>query len=348
MDYRKYYVKNLLGDGERSKIKLNKYEYDAPPSRNASSVRKSANSPQIIQPKVIYLQAQATNVPQVKQEYDYEAVPVKDLRQQAQTFERKYAEKTEQKSKKHLTFKSFVIFFLVLSIGIMSSYVISDFITEGQVFKKMSENAALIKNSNYYAIIVQEFGTYDDAQNFSLNLRNQGAGGYIIKEGQKFCVIGDVFENEKTAQKVCDKQQSARLAVIELPEIKFKKLVKPYDKKLEKFLEYSLSAVGVIDEIIPQITNLEITEKEAMQKIYAEYLHVKSISEEFDIFAKKNVATFSLSVASDIQVTLGLLDNLCNDKLTRPNLVCDLRYYKMQILINFQNLLCTINNSIVK
>ena len=41
---------------------------------------------------------------------------------------------------------------------------------------------------------------------------------------------------------------------------------------------------------------------------------------------------------ADIDATLGILSNLLNSSISRPNLVCDIRYSKVQMIVNYRQL----------
>lgn len=353
MDYKKYYLKNFLSDDDKSKKKFNSPHY-------YQSQEKNNFSPQVIQPRIIYLQPQAPLPPEPKQEYEFEAVPVSQLRfgqrqlpQPAQSQQESQVHTSapsiphqQGKTKKRIkmTFKRAIIFIFVVIIGILSSFIASDIVTEGMVFKKMSAiSKSKADKNDFFVVVLEEFGTYEDAQNFSVSLRSQGAGGFIIKDKEKFCVVGDVFDNEVDAKKVAEKQEKSRIVPLQIPTINYKTLPKPYDKKMSAYMDYMQVVVEKLNEVVLPLSSLEISEKEATQQIYAEYLSLQSKLEKFKQFCKNSKENFVFDIQCDMEVNLALLDNLCNQNLTRPNLACDIRYYKMQILVNFQHLCSEIN-----
>ncbi|MEG1609415.1 MAG: hypothetical protein RR348_06060, partial [Clostridia bacterium] len=252
-------------------------------------------------------------------------------------------------SKAKISFKRFVIFLFIVVIGILASFIASDIVTEGQVFKKMSMIAnSSTQQQDFYVVVLKEFGTYEDAQKFSVSSRAQGASGFIIKQNQKFCVVGDVFDKSENAEKVSEKQIDSSVMLLSIPNINYKTLPKPFDKKLSAHMSYALSIVKKLNEIIAPLSTLELSESEAMSKIYAEYISMQDKCQKFELFCKKYPEKFVADISCDMYTNLSLLDNLRNDKLSRPNLVSDIRYYKMQILVNFQALCNNLNGEVKK
>ncbi len=47
---------------------------------------------------------------------------------------------------------------------------------------------------------------------------------------------------------------------------------------------------------------------------------------------------------ADVNSTLGILSNLLDGNISRPNLVCDVRYSKIQIIINYRQMVSSMSS----
>ena len=58
---------------------------------------------------------------------------------------------------------------------------------------------------------------------------------------------------------------------------------------------------------------------------------------QFDELSSESGAEnpFVKTLLSDVNVSLGLLSNLCSDSISRPNLICDIRFTKFQLILNY-------------
>lgn len=326
MDYKKYYLKNLISNDDKNKTKFCKQNYCEDEKKQSTS---------LIQPKIIYLQPISNSAQEAKQDYDYDAVPINEFKTQHN--KPPTAKQLNSENKIGTKIKRTVAFVIIVIMGIMASFIASDYITDGMVFSSLTAKTQK-NNCDYYVVVLKQFGTYQDAQNCAMDLRLQGAAGYILKEQEKYCVIGEVFDNQEDANKVSEKQTDSQVLLLKLPTIDYKNLPKPYDKKLEGYLDYAQITIDELSNIIPQLISIQMSEQEAISRLYAQKTRLLNRYEEFKIFSKENNAAFANEILSDIQIDISLLDNLCNQELERPNLVCDIRYYKMQMLINFQQM----------
>lgn len=336
MDYKKYSVKNFLGKDSKlsyvnRKEEVQSYppyaDYEQPHSREPFSERTTS-------PQIVYLSAPVSNSSQRSDlSYDFEAVPIEQIKARQKS-------NSPKASKSHGRLRKAITLILIILILIMSSFVASDYITEGKLLSTV--NGWIVGTPiNYYAVSLGAFEEYEEAMDFSVEVRERSGGGYIMVDNSLYCVIGDVYEKQEDAEIVAAKQAQGRVVTIVIPKLKSIK-----EKKLRAVIEenisYNIDNYNLLKQYIVQIAKLELDSNSLKQQL------LKAKAKQENILKTLEKSEFSSNdlikeILVDMTVNVGLFDNLITDSPDRPNLICDLRYYSLQMLINQKALVTKLN-----
>ena len=308
MDYSKFYLRNRSID-----------ESDDPSGEEFS-------------PQIVYIDYPKVRDRQV--DFDYEVSP-EEVALDVET-----AQKTDKKARKNGRglLNKISIFVLTIIIVVLSTFVISDFVVDGQL---MTAWGQMVDSKNvektYYLVGLDSYDDYDTAKVSALEFRKGGASGNIVKDNEKYLVLGNIFAERAQAEKVAGNYQNGCVKEVNILRLKVK------DKDLNSILESNGSYYAEIIEALIALQydyeqnygDLSVVKSEiaklktniAVQKAYFE-----SKTAEFE--GQKVVDDISL----DMGICLALLSNIETTGQQKANVLSDIRYYAVQIALNSKDL----------
>ena len=229
-----------------------------------------------------------------------------------------------------------VIMTLAIIACLLLTIVVGDFATEGALLDGITSlyKTAEVSKSNYYLLIYKSTSSYQQARVFSDQMRLQGGGGYILKNGDNYLLIADVYDDLNEANAVVEKNSGSELLSYSIESQNYADLLAGGSELMVSMGGYSVSIVEQLATIGESLTKLEIDKSEALERINTLDSNLRL---KYDELAKEDVTSnYNIKILmADIDTTLGLLENLLADSQSRPNLVCDIRYTKVQILLNY-------------
>ena len=231
----------------------------------------------------------------------------------------------------------------IMSLAIITclllTVVIGDFATNGALLAKVSSlyRTQSAPKSGFYAIVLKSSDSYSSARIAADQIRLVGGAGYIVKSGDnKYLVVGEVYDDLNEANAVVEKNEGSQLISYEIEEVDFEKIFAGNSALMQSMGGYSVAIVNQLAKIGDALSNQEIDKFTAIEQI-------ENIRDNLQMqFDKLNEESSSdnpqvKALLSDVNVSLGLLSNLCSDNVSRPNLICDIRYTKFQLIVNYAN-----------
>ena len=227
---------------------------------------------------------------------------------------------------------------LAIITCLLLTIVIGDFATNGALLAKVSSlyRMQATPKSGFYAIVLKSSHSYSSARIVADQIRLVGGAGYIVKSGDKYLVVGDVYDDLSEANSVVEKNEGSQLISYEIEEIDFEKIFSDNSAIMQSMGGYSVAIVNQLAKIGESLSNQQIDKQTAVEQI-------ENIKDNLQMqFDKLNEESSSDNphvkmLLSDVNVSLGLLTNLCSDAVSRPNLICDIRYTKFQLVLNYAN-----------
>lgn len=229
---------------------------------------------------------------------------------------------------------------LIMTLAVIAclllTLVIGDFASEGALLKGITSlyKSQSAPSSGYYLLVYTKSATYQEARLYADRMRLQGGGGYILKSGEEYLLIADVYDDIDEANAVADKNSGSSLLSYAVPAQDYSDLLAGGSELMISMGGYSASIVAQLSTIGESLTKLEIDKAAALDKIEDIESNLRLKYEELnkeDVSANYNIKV----LMADIDVTLGLLENLVSESVSRPNLVCDIRYTKIQMVLNY-------------
>lgn len=237
------------------------------------------------------------------------------------------------KKKESYGFKFLVLILLVVVILLIC--------ITGVSVKKLNDKVLLSSRGSmkYYAVEMFESPDFDSAHVFANALRKQGGGGFVVKRGENYSVYASCYTSEKDAKSVLNK------LIVDGNECKLVELVVPfypekdYGLNYNVFWEEAMTYCNMIYTNLFEISNnldlKKISEVEAQNKILMVMERTKVIRKGLDEIEIKKQDERMIKLKVEIDAAVGIMDNLTNNNLVRPNLICDIRYTYLVIINNY-------------
>ena len=225
---------------------------------------------------------------------------------------------------------------LAIVACLLITIVIGDFVTNGALLNGITSlyKGADMPKTNYYLLVLKETSSYQQARVYSDQMRLQGAGGYILKSDDNYLIIGDVYDDLDEANTVVDKNSGSTLLNYTIDSVDYESVLTGGSELMISMGGYSVSIIEQLSIIGESLTKSEIDKSQALEKIQTINDNLKLKYEELQEEALNSNYNIKLLMA-DIDTTLGLLENLVSDSSLRPNLLCDIRYTKTQMTLNY-------------
>ncbi len=330
MDYSKYYLKNYLnkqnsferGDGNQSGTQGASYY--------TQTEADSENDFQIEESVEIEVTPQLTGMVQTNYQLDDEDSPIIDII--PQSYDRYGARR-----------KGWLMTLAIITC-VLLTVVVGDFATGGALLAGISaKHNQAMPTVSYYAVVLKTCDTYSVARMYAEQQRLMGAAGYILKDGEKYALVGDIYDDISDANSAVGNNEGSRLINIEVKEVDFDSLFKESSPLFRSMGGYCGGLLSQLDVIADNLAASKIDKTKALENIEVikNNLEMQYNQLSAEVGEDKNAAL----LIADIDATLGIMSNLLNTSLSRPNLVCDIRYSKVQMIINYRQLVESLTQS---
>lgn len=253
---------------------------------------------------------------------------------------KRYNEKKSNKKPYNKAKWSYIFVIIVLFITICAMVVV-DYLG----YEKLKSRPTWISGSNkvYYAIEMNSFSDYDSAYVFADALRKQGGGGFILKEDSYYKVLAAMYKTETDAKTICERlilnENMARVYYFTIPKVEFNN----YEIRDREIILNVMEYYNVIYECLYSVSNdLDkemINNESAINKIKLLKEKIVSTKQQLDNnLASTEINTQIIKIKAELVSAIAILDNLTNNRLARPNLLCDIRYSYILVVHNYINL----------
>ena len=224
---------------------------------------------------------------------------------------------------------------LAIITCLLLSVVIGDFMTNGALLSAVSSlyRSQAVPKTSYYALILKENESYSSAKIYGDQLRLLGGAGYIVKDGDNYLVVGDIYDDLEEANAVVVKNEGSRLVSFTADEVDFSVIFADNSQLMQSMGGYSIGVISQLAKIGDSLSAQQIDKATAVDQIES---LVQTLQVRFDELSVEDDGSRNVkTLLSDINVTLGLLTNLCDNDASRPNLICDIRYTKVTLALNY-------------
>ncbi|MDE6471398.1 MAG: hypothetical protein K2L52_00010 [Clostridia bacterium] len=230
---------------------------------------------------------------------------------------------------------------LAIITCVLLTVVVGDFATGGALLAGLSKQDQAMPMVSYYAVALKTCDTYSVARMYAEQQRLMGGAGYIIKDGEQYALVGDIYDDLSDANAVVSANEGSKLINIEVKEVDFDSLFKGSSQLLRSMGGYCSSILTQLDVIADDLSASKIDKIKALENIEVIKNNLELQYEELssEVGDSKNAQL----LLADVDATLGILSNLLNSSISRPNLVCDIRYSKVQMVINYRQLMSTLS-----
>ncbi len=313
MDYSKYYFKNRKDNEEQTQEEF---------------------SPQIVY--IDYSPEQDND-----KVYDLEIVPseyeVSQSGENMQNSSQKNSQKQPKSKRKQRGFVSkLLIFLLTIVVVALSTFVLSDVAVKGQlitVFGQMIDDKNV--DRTYYFVCLGQSGDLLEARSLSASIRLQGGAGFVVKNGEEYAVIGNVFGSKEDAQRVSNKNSNSSVLEVKIAKFGYKKSDKTVETLVENVKNYGLGVLDKLVDIQAGYMDGTLGKNEVYTALERERI---SLENTIELFKAQTIKYSEDSLVKDIlldmRVTQSFLLGLEDKNQALPNLVSNIRYYACQICVN--------------
>ncbi len=329
MDYSKYYLKNYLKNlnGEERREEGNSVGDLPDGERSRSFESEEQNFDREVE---IEVTPQLTGMVQTNYRVDDYESPIIDII--PQSYDRYGARR-----------KGWLMTLAIITC-VLLTVVVGDFATGGALLAGIggAKQDKAMPTVSYYAVVLKTCDSYSVARMYAEQQRLRGGAGFILKENEKYALVGDIYDDLGDANSVVEDNEGSRIVNIEIKEVDFDTLFEGSSQLLKSMGGYSGSIVTQLAVVADELSGSEIDKAKALEKIEGIKENLKMQYDELsaEVGENKNVAL----LVADVNATLGILENLLNSSVSRPNLVCDIRYSKVQIIVNYRQLVSTLSN----
>lgn len=333
MDYSKYYLKNYLNQQNSSNRGENNQNGAQGESYYAPTDLDTEQDYRVDESVEIEVTPQLTGMVQTNYQLDDEESPIIDI--------------IPQSYDRYGTRRKGWLMTLSIITCVLLTVVVGDFATGGALLAGITsrQNKAM-PTVSYYAVALRTCDSYSVARMYAEQQRLMGGAGYILKDGEKYALIGDIYDGLDDANAVLKDNEGSRIINIEVKEVDFDSLFKESSPLFRSMGGYCSGLLTQLDVIADDLTASKIDKTKALENIEVikDNLEMQYNELSAEVGEDKNAAL----LLADINSTLGILSNLLNSSISRPNLVCDIRYSKVQMIINYRQLVSNLIQSEVR
>lgn len=234
---------------------------------------------------------------------------------------------------------------LTIITCMLLTVVIGDFASGGALLASISSlyRTQALPKSSFYALVLKSSDNYSSARIYADQIRLLGGAGYIVKNGDRYIVIGDIYDDLSEANGVVEKNEGSELISYTVEEIDFDKVFLGNSPLMKTMGGYSLSVINQLTIIGDNLATGQIDKARAVEQIGGIYDNLKMQFDELSAESKTENEAVKL-LMNDLNVSLGLLSNLSGDSVSRPNLLCDIRYTKVQMTLNYCQMISSLSD----
>ncbi|MDE6372651.1 MAG: hypothetical protein K2L61_03825, partial [Clostridia bacterium] len=179
MDYSKYYLKNYL---KQQNAPERGYDSQSDESRESNYVQadEAERDYRVDDSVEIEVTPQLTGMVQTNYHLDDEESPIIDII--PQSYDR-YGSRR----------KGWLMTLAIITC-VLLTVVFGDFATGGALLAGISvRQSQTMPTVSYYAVVLRTCDTYSIARMYAEQQRLMGGAGYILKDGEKYALIGDIY-----------------------------------------------------------------------------------------------------------------------------------------------------------
>lgn len=326
MDYSKYYLKNYVpeeeersGD-ENEKTIIPKIELRSQPEIIYINPDGEEFDP-TTQPGLANETSDYENQSDTDSIYENENLPQEKNQSKVPFFVRK-PEKVKQPF-----FNRFCQVVLIFAIVIMSLIVSADFVTDGKAIAAIS--SLISENTRtYYAVLTNPKDDVTSSQVDSYAMRLKGGAGFTVRNNEKYYNVYAVYKNQSDAEEYVNENGGEILFLS----------TNFYDKiesELKNYTDYPFKTVDELNEVAQNLSDKKINASQALEKI-------SEIKDDFAVtydnmnkLSTGNNDDKSVTLLANASVALSSLEYLCDTTVSRPNIICDIRYTVCRILFTY-------------
>lgn len=242
--------------------------------------------------------------------------------------EEKYVKVTRKPQKERKNFaNAFCQTVLIFAIIVMTLIVSADFLTDGKVIAAIASGFSAEK-IEYYTVLEDPKTDMESSKVDSYAMRLKGGAGFTVKNGENYYNVFAVYDDRSDAEEHI-KQNGGELITLSTD------FYDGVTSELKNYTDYPKKVCDDLSGIAEQLTSQEISAAEALEKI-------NDVKEDFAVIYDNmnNVAPGdnddkSVTLLANASVALSALEYLCDTTVSRPNLVCDIRYTVCRIIFTY-------------
>lgn len=259
------------------------------------------------------------------------------IKENAKSNDRKKTKKQgiyEKKNNKTSGAFRFVVMLFVITITLLICICIVG-------YKQLEAQSVYLQSGSktYYAVELYRSPDFESSHVFADALRKQGGGGFVKKAGESYVVLAACYERVDDAKKVVDKLMvdgnDAKIFNMVIPFYPEKDYGLDNNIYFDKCIIYADMVYRNLFEISNSLDLEKIGETNAMNKIKMVTERVKTTRKKLELFEQKKVDYRVAKLKIEMDIAIAMLENLSNPELTRPNLLCDIRYTYLFVLNNY-------------
>ena len=249
---------------------------------------------------------------------------------------------TKKQRAKKSKFRSALYALLLIVICFCATLLSCDFLTGGKVMSEVT-SAVLFNQKEYYrvyfAVQMFEFSSLTEAQSASDEIREKNGAGYILKDGNGYLVLGGIYKNREDAESVRKNLANDSFTgsvVFSVPVKKISVSLFPEDVQSEAELAFKYF-FAVADKLYEISNDLDkgLTDEETAESSIKNLLKNLSVLEE-NFNNKSSLYETNVEVIrfkAQLNAVVSSVENLLNTAISRPNLLCDIRYTVALIVV---------------
>lgn len=216
---------------------------------------------------------------------------------------------------------------LIFAIVIMSLIVSADFITDGKAIAALT-NAVMSDKIEYYAVLSDPSEDTQSAIAKSYSVRLKGGAGFIVKNGQSYYNVFELYDNRDDAEEYM-KNNGGEIITLS---------TEYYDNisgDLKNYADYPVKTCEQLNAVLASLTAKEITSQQALEKLTDVKEDFAVLYDNMNNASKTDEDNAGLALLANASVALSALESLCDQNATRPNLACGIRYAVCQIMFTY-------------
>ena len=216
---------------------------------------------------------------------------------------------------------------LIFAIVIMSLIVSADFVTDGKAIAAIS-NLISTDNPTYYAVLTNPKDDLQSSQVDSYAMRLKGGAGFTVKNNEKYYNVYAIYKNKSDAEKYVSDNGGEILSLSTT-------FYDEIESELKNYTDYPFKTVDNLNEVAQNLTDKKINVSQALEQISEIKDDFALTYDNMNKISNGNSDDKSVTLLANASVALSSLEYLCDTSVSRPNLVCDVRYTVCRILFTY-------------